>query len=184
MNEDLIQTILREAPSRILTGLSPEDATSVEAAFERLVRVAIGKADPTFFPNFEILTLGVGDDLIKAVAEVPPENRLAYIEQELLDREISDLDRSAWDIAELSLQDLPDLPALQAQAKTILDNILEKQQLLEEKGPEWQMRYARNLSEATLDCNFVLGDHSRSSLRLGRTIRFLQEEGRWPPSQP
>jgi hypothetical protein len=184
MNESLFKSLIREASPKISTNLSSKDSSAVIVVFESYLRVVFEKIYLRSLPKIDEVALRIGQRVIKEVSEVAPEQRLEYIQRELLDREIGDLDRSAWDIAELSLQDFADLPALQAQAKTILENIVEKQKLLDEKGPEWRMRYARNLSEAALDCNFVLGDHSRSSLRLGRTIRFLQEEGRWPPSQP
>jgi len=181
MIEDLIQRILQDAPARISFGLSPDDAVVAMSEFERLIRIAIGSRDTTTFPNFNEMALRIGARITQEVSEVPPEKRLEYIQQELLVREVGSLNWEAWNIAEKSLQEAPDLPALQAQARVILDKIIQIHCLLKEKGSEWERRFGRDLSEATLDCEFVLGDHSRSSLRLGRTIRFLQKKGVLPP---
>ncbi len=45
-----------------------------------------------------------------------------------------------------------------------------------------QRCYGRTLSEASLDCGFVLGEHHYSSMRLGRTIEFMKNRGHWPPA--
>ena len=145
------------------------------------MRAILEAIDPSHYPNFEKLVLGIGRDVIKEISEVSPEVRLKYIKQKLLIREIGHVDRSSRKIAEESLSVAPDIPTLQDQASTILERILEINRILEQMDSDWQKQYGRTLSEARFDCEFVLGDHSRSSMRLGRTISYLQSTGNWPP---
>ncbi len=181
MNEKIIQTLMQEAPPHILADLSPEDSAAVASGFERLLRVALEK-DRSDAPDPDAMGLRIGRRIIEKISEVAPEKRLEHIQQELLDREISDLDRRARGLAEQSLQASPDLLTLRAQARVILNKLEHVHLLLKEKGPDWEHRYGRTLSEALMDCRFVLGINRLSSLRLGRDIRFMKEVGTWPPA--
>ncbi len=181
MNEEIVQTLLQEAPPRILAGLSPEESTVVAVRFERLLRVALEK-DRSGVPDPHAMGLRIGRRIMEKISEVPPTKRLEYIEEELLSREISSLDWQARKLAEQALQASPDLLTLRTQAKAILDRINELYRLLDEKDPTWEHRYGRTLSEASLDCGFVLGEHHYSSMRLGRTIEFMKSRGHWPPA--
>lgn len=181
MNEQIFQKLRQEAAPFILADLHPKDAAAVAAAFERLLRIVLDK-DRSTIPNADAMALSIGENLIKKTSEVPPEKRLEYIEQELLSREISSLDWQARRLGEQSLGDAPDLPALRVQARVVLDKLGQIRSRLKEKGSEWERRYSRTLSEASLDCRFVLGEDRHSSLRLGRDIEVLHETGAWPPA--
>lgn len=185
MNEQIIQTLLREAPSQILADVRPEETAAVAAAFEHLLRLVVGKdrsSVQSYIPDLDAFTLGIGKNIIKEISEIAPEKRLAHIQQELLDREIWDLDRRAKDLAERSLTGSPDLPALRAEAEPIKERIEELSREFEEKGIDWETRYGLTLSEDKLDCGFVLGEHHVTSMRLGRRIRMLKEAEMWPPA--
>ncbi len=180
MNEQILQTLLQEAPSQILADLSPEEAAAVAAAFERWLRTVLEK-DRSFIPKADAMALSIGKTLIKKTSAIAPEKRLEYIEQQLLRDEISSLDLQARKLGEQSLLESPDLPALRIQARAVLDKLIQMRSRLKEKGPEWEQRYGRTMSEASLDCRFVLGEVPYSSLRLGRDIRLMQGRGAWPP---
>jgi hypothetical protein len=100
---------------------------------------------------------------------------------EILHREIGRLDWDCRKIAERSIAHSPDMPALRVRAKENLEKVEGYYRLVEEKGPDWEREFGRQLSEARLDCKFVLGISQHSSLRLGRTIQILREYGSWPP---
>jgi hypothetical protein len=181
MNEQIIQTLLREALPQLLVNVPPEDVIVVAARFEHLLRLVLD-VDHLPFSLPEAATWDVGRDLIKETSEVSPEKRLEYIQLKLLDKEVSDLEERAQDLAEKSLNASADLPALQAEAKPIQKQIEELYREFKKSGMDWERRYGLALSEADLDCGFVLGEHHFSSMRLGRRIEALKKLGIWPPA--
>ncbi len=182
MNEEIIQTLLQEASSQILEGISSQEVLAVSTEFEHLLTICIRTAYLTPFPKNDERALGAGRCLIEEICNVPPENRLEHLQRELLVEEMGDLDADAWDAAETSLKISPDLPALRAQARATLDQINALRHILHKKGPAWEQSFARTLSEASQDCLFVLGESPYSSFRVGRTIRFMRDMGHWPPT--
>lgn len=182
MYEETIRLLFQEAASQIVEGVSPQETLAVSTEFERLLTIRIGKMYLARFPKNDERALRAGRYLTEETCSVPPGNRLEHLRRELLVEVMSDLDSSAWDAAETSLKKSADLPALRAQARAILDRIRELRRVLNEKHPAWEQDYARNLSEASQDCTFVLGESPYSSFRLGRTIRLIQDLGTWPPA--
>lgn len=181
MNEEIIQKLIKEAKHKIIEKLSSRDAEVLVVTFEQYLRSTLEKTYRRDKPKVDEIALRIGRTIIKEVSELLPENRLEHCQRELLDQKIGDLDRSSWDIAEKYISDETIIPVLQSQASKNLEKIQEIYRFLEQKGVDWQNRYGRTLSEATLDCQFVLGNHSQSSLRLSKILRFLQEQGKWPP---
>ncbi len=183
MNEEIIQTLLQEASSQILEGISPQEVLALSAEFEHLLTICIGTMYLTPFPENDERALGAGRCLIEEICSVPPEDRLQHLQRELLVEELGDLDADAWDTAETSLRTSPDLSALQAQARATLDQINDLWQILHKRGPAWEQSFTRTLSEASQDCLFVLGESPYCSFRVGRAIRFMQDTGgHWPPA--
>jgi hypothetical protein len=180
-NEKMISTLLQEAQPFILNGLSKDKTNLLIVGFEHLIRNIFEDADRELFPDFEAMSLRIGRRIIKEVGETPTEKRLEYVQLEILNREIDRLDWDCRDIAEKSISNSPDMTDLKSQAKENLEKVEEYYHLLKEKGSFWEKKFGRTLSEARHDCEFVLGISEYSSLRLGRMIRILQENGSWPP---
>jgi hypothetical protein len=181
-NDEIIQTLLQEAVSQILEGISPQDASAVSVEFEHLLTRCLVKNDQTPSPEDEGEILRAGRYIIEETCKVPSKDRREHIQRELLIEEISDVDAEARKIAEDSLKESPDLPTLRVQSGAIHDQLRELRGVLQTKGPDWEQAFTRMLSEASMDCLFVLGETPYSSLRLGRKIRFMQETGNWPPA--
>lgn len=181
MNEQIIQTLLQEAKHQILMKIPLEDVPMITVRFESLLRLVLD-VDHLPFSLPETAIWDVGRDLIKETSEVPPEKRLEYIQLKLLDKEVADLDGRADDLAKKSLNASADLSALRAQAKPIQERIEELYREFKQSGMDWERRYGLALSEASLDCGFVLGKHHFSSLRLGRRIDALKKLRIWPPA--
>ncbi len=183
MSKEILRTLLQEAASQILEGVSPRERFTVSAEFEYLLNMCvIAKSTPISTPEEDELTLRAGRYLIAEVCKVPPVDRLKHLQRELLIEEISDLDASARRLAEDSLKASADLPVLQTQARAIRDQIHELRRVLKAKGTDWEQAFARMLSESSMDCLFVLGETPYSSMRLVRDIRFMQSTGNWPPA--
>jgi hypothetical protein len=186
MNEQIIQTLLQKTSSRILEGVPPQESAAVAAAFERLLRLAMDRDRSyvqSYIPDLDAFTLSIGKNIVKEISEVPPEKRLEHIQRELLDREISSLDRRALKLAEQSLYaSSADLSALRAKVQPIQQRIEELYREFKTSGMDWERRYGLTLSEASLDCGFVLGKHHYSSMRLGRSIESLIKLEKWPPT--
>lgn len=181
MNEKLLDQLIQEGVSKILDGLPSEQYAEAKSGLSHLLRIDI---EPTFkgsTPKVDEIAARIGRRVIDEIAKTPPEKRLEYIQLEILSNEIGNLDWDCREIAEKSIEASPDMPTLQGQAKKNLEKVEEYYRLLEEKGPFWEREFGRNLSEAHLDCRFVLGLTEHSSLRLGRTIQILQQHGSWPP---
>ena len=119
MYEKVIQMLLHESVSQVLEGISPEDGPVVSAEFERLLTVCLGKADLPSSSNTEELTLRAGRYLIDEICKLPPDARLEYIQKELFVQELSGLDAEARRIAQDTLKESPDLPAMRTRARTI-----------------------------------------------------------------
>ncbi len=182
MNDETIQILLQEAASQILEGIPPQETSTVSADFERLLTICIEKVYLIPSPQSDEEALGTGRYLIDEICKVPPEDRREHLQRELFIEKISVLNARAWNAAEKSLKQSPDLPALRAEARLILDQINELRHVLNAKGSDWEQSFERTLSEALGDCTFVLGESPYSSFRVGRTIRLLQDLGHWPPA--
>jgi len=170
------------ASSQISEGLSSEEYSVVRDELARLINTSLEPTYKRMPPDLEETVLWSSQRIIGEVAKIPPEKRLEYIQLEILHREIGRLDWDCREIAEKSIADSPDMPALRVWAKENLEKVEGYYRLLEEKVPSWERKFGRNLSEARLDCEFVLGMTQHSSLRLGRTIQILQQYGSWPPN--
>ena len=183
MDKNIIENQIQMASTQISVGLSSEEYSIVRVELARLINTAL---EPEFKttppdPNLEKIVLFSSKRIIGEVVKIPPEQRLEYIQTEILHYEIGKLDWDCREIAEKSIADSPDMPALQARAKENLEKVEGYYRFLEEKVPSWERKFGRQLSEARLDCEFVLGASMHSSLRLGRTIQILQQHGSWPP---
>lgn len=183
MNKNIVENQVQMASNQISAGLSSEEYSTVCVELARLINTAL---EPEFKttppdPDLEKTVLFSSRRIIGEVVKIPPEQRLEYIQLEILHHKIGRLDWDCREIAEKSIAASPDIPALQAQAKENLEKIEGFYRLLEERVPSWERQFGRQLSEARLDCKFVLGVSRHSSMRLGRTIRILQQHGSWPP---
>ena len=181
MDNNIIENQIQMASSQISAGLSSEEYTIVRDELVRLINTALAPTYKRRPPDLEKTVLFASQRVIGEVVKIPPEQRLEYIQLEILSYEIGELDWDCREIAEKSIAASPDMPALRARAKENLEKVEEYYRLLEEKGPFWERQFGRQLSEAVLDCEFVLGISRHSSLRLGRTIQILQQHGSWPP---
>lgn len=180
-NKEIVQILLQEALPYILIDVRPEDSAAVTTMFERLLKTALDK-DRSVVPDPDAMGIRIGRRIIEKILGIAPEKRLEYIQQELFDSEISDLDRIARKIAERSVYTSQDLPALRTQAKVVLERIEELRSGFTQNKVDWKPRYGLTFSEIRLDCGFVLGKHHYSSMRLGRTIELLKRRGEWPPA--
>lgn len=173
MNANLIKTLSQQAQSQISADLSLQDSSSVVTEFERLLNAALEVVYLTPSPKNDEIAQRVGQSLIKKVSQVPPQTRLEFIQNELIEQEVRNLNMTAWKIAQQWIAKSPNRPALQAQAKTVYENTQQLYNLLDQMGTSWRDRYNRSLAEALSDCRYVLGLSQHSSLRLGRLLKIL-----------
>ncbi len=173
MNEKLLKELLAEAEGPITQGLSASEGHRVKDSFEHLLRRTLEATYRTPSPHNDTIARGAGTSLIRDVAEVEPQKRSDYIAGELFNARVGEVSREAWSAVEKVLSG-DDNQVLRTQAKSILEEVERLQNELKSRyAPGQRSGYGRMLSEALLDANYVLGNRDRVSLRLGRTLRAL-----------
>lgn len=181
MDNSMILNQIRMASTSLSDGLSSDDFSILSRELEKLIQTVLKPTYKRMPPDLEETVLWTGQRIINEVSKISPGQRIEYINLEILSTEIGQLDWECKKTAEESLLGLPDMWTLKMRAKENLEKVQDYYELLKKKGPVFEKRFGRVLSEARNDCEFVLGVSENSSLRLGRVIKNLQQNNAWPP---
>ncbi len=179
MDEHILQELTDTAKPLIMAGLDQE-AESMVAEFNRLLQQVIEGVYRTPSEHNATLARQAGEELIRQVADLPPQERSDFIADKVFNIRVNEASKQAWQVVMQWLSNPEE--SLRIQARDILSQAKHLSDELEQKyPPAVRSRYGRVLSEAILDCEYVLGATDKVSLRLGRALGATQKQ---PQAQP
>ena len=143
-----------------------DDNEEVLREYRALLGLTLDKMpeeDKQWFPEFDI----------ENIAKLDAMNRLEHIREEKASLQIGAFEKEAWDLAlKYSNNEYEENAAeLKEKAKELKQNIKKFIDGLEKTNSNSSQRFARIISEALLDCEYVIGDKHVASFRMGNILR-------------
>jgi hypothetical protein len=174
MDENLLIQLEEKAYPQIVADLQVENVKEVVEKFNELLRLTLDITLRVPSPEGMQVARKVGESLIEKIATLPVEQRLNYVEEQLLERQMGELDISSWNMVKKTLLKNYDQKVLKALAQELLEEAHRLQKILAGKPQSWRPRFGRTMSDILLDCQYVLGQTDKLSFRFGRVINSLK----------
>ncbi len=152
MNETIFQDLKRQAHPLITEGVSTNEIQDLITSFDEMLRHEI--SSPRAEKNDKIARR-IGRRVIQKIIEMPPQERLRFIEIEMLDRNLFLTDKASQRMAELCLSHPSLRPVLHPLAEKIYDQAKAACARISEKYDKRVARYEERCMETFLDCDFV-----------------------------
>ena len=171
MTQELIQALVQEAHTPITAGISDKEAAQVERLFAVLLRSILETIFATPVQQKEAIARQTAKDLTTRIVSIPPQERVDYLIKEKLVQDLRLLDAKAFSAVRQLLAYPDQRGALVPQATKVLEELDRIKEKIASMWPDQPERYGRILSEAALDCQYVLGPTHITSLRLGRLLK-------------
>jgi len=164
-DREIIESIINRVSAQLTKDMSDDDSKEAIREYRDLLELTLDKIseeDKQWFSDFEV----------ENVAKLDATNRLEYIRQEKASLEIGALEKEAWDIAmKYSNNEEENTTKLKETAKNLKLRIEVFADGLKKVDSHLVKRFARIISEALLDCEYIIGDKQIASLRMGRILR-------------
>jgi hypothetical protein len=171
MNQELLRALEQEAHDPITSGLSGEESVRVERLFANVLRSITEPIYQTPVQHKDAVARRTAENLIRRTASVPSKDRVNYLTKENFNQDAHHLDTQAFAVAKQLLINPNQREALIPQARSILAKVERLKGEIARIWPDQRERYGRILSEAVLDCQYVVSPTDKTSLRLGRLAK-------------
>ena len=165
-NREIIESIINQVSGELTKDISEDNSKEVLDEYRDFLELTLNKMsedDKQLFPDFEI----------ENIAELDATNILEHIREERASLKVGVLEREAWGLAvEYSNnEEKGNATELKEKAKELKHSIEEFADELKKADSDLTKRFTRIISEALLDCEYIIGDKQVASLRMGRILR-------------
>jgi hypothetical protein len=165
-NKGIIETIINRVSGELTKDMSEDDSKEVLGEYRGFLELTLDKMpeeDKEWFQDFEI----------KNIEALDATKRLERIREERAGLEINVFERKAWKLAMEYSQNgaAENVTKFKEQAEELKQNIENFANQLKKEDSDLTKRFARIISEALLDCEYVMRDKQVASLRMGRILR-------------
>jgi histidinol phosphatase-like PHP family hydrolase len=180
MKEELLRSLTKQLLPIIQTDMSKEQKDQTSEKVRSLFEMIISSIFSTPSEKNPTMAQSTTEDFARRAANLPPVQRIDFIDEELFRRKARILDIQANQIAKLWISSDKEREKIKIQANEILCQLEDLFVSISSKPKSEQEKMTHLLADARMDCRFVLGQDTRMSLRLGRFYTSVQQAKKKP----